>query len=316
MSILQSKVEYLRALTGIDIYLSDSRYSGAVKTDDGRIINVRYAGEDACVSVPKSCDERTVRLLAAYFADTDIKSSVSEHGLLLYKMFAGFATAEEISKLGDILGSDCFFLVILKTDSSEKWAELLSYLDAIAGQNDRIARAPDGSAVFMKSCDGVYSGSEELAEVLYKGITEERRINLLVSSGGSASGPGRIMLAYRRAFSAMQSGEGNIRHYRDCALVDLIAKAPAQDLLEYYDYFERSASAFFEDEELVETAKTFLNCNLSVTETAKKMYLHRNTLNNRLIKLQSVTGLDIRDFRQAQTLDYIMMAAKAIKKQK
>lgn len=53
------------------------------------------------------------------------------------------------------------------------------------------------------------------------------------------------------------------------------------------------------DEELEETAMQFFESNLNITETANKLFIHRNTLIYRLNKLETITGYDIRKFNDA-----------------
>lgn len=53
------------------------------------------------------------------------------------------------------------------------------------------------------------------------------------------------------------------------------------------------------DEELEQTALSFFENNLNITETANKLFIHRNTLIYRLNKLESITGYDIRKFGDA-----------------
>ncbi len=57
----------------------------------------------------------------------------------------------------------------------------------------------------------------------------------------------------------------------------------------------------FEDGEICETCLTFFGCRLNVSRTARKMYMHRNTLIYRLDKVRETTGLDLREFDSAFT---------------
>ncbi len=63
------------------------------------------------------------------------------------------------------------------------------------------------------------------------------------------------------------------------------------------------------DEELG-TINMFFNNNLNVSETARELFVHRNTLVYRLEKLQKQTGLDIRRFDDALTFKIALMVAK------
>lgn len=57
----------------------------------------------------------------------------------------------------------------------------------------------------------------------------------------------------------------------------------------------------FDDPETLKFIKTFMNCDLNVTETAKQLHLHRNSLQYRLEKFEKQTQLNIRKFQHALT---------------
>jgi DNA-binding PucR family transcriptional regulator len=53
------------------------------------------------------------------------------------------------------------------------------------------------------------------------------------------------------------------------------------------------------DKDLHKTIKVFLEMNMSLTDAAKKLHLHRNTLIYRLEKIKKEYGLDPRKFSDA-----------------
>ncbi|MFI3209403.1 MAG: helix-turn-helix domain-containing protein, partial [Eubacteriales bacterium] len=63
------------------------------------------------------------------------------------------------------------------------------------------------------------------------------------------------------------------------------------------------------DEETMLAAYYFFENNLNISETARKLYIHRNTLVNRLEKIQKLTGLDIRVFEEAMTFKIAIMVS-------
>lgn len=73
-------------------------------------------------------------------------------------------------------------------------------------------------------------------------------------------------------------------------------------------------SDFFEDPETVGTLETFFALDCNVSETAKKLYIHRNTLLYRLEKLKQETGLDVRLFRDAVLAKLILLLYKVTKR--
>jgi len=65
-------------------------------------------------------------------------------------------------------------------------------------------------------------------------------------------------------------------------------------------------TAFFNDEESIAIVLSFFENNLNISETSKKVFMHRNTLIYRLDKISKLTGLDIRKFDDAMTM-YILL---------
>lgn len=59
---------------------------------------------------------------------------------------------------------------------------------------------------------------------------------------------------------------------------------------------------FREDHELMETMKVFLENNSNTSLAAKKLYVHRNTLQYRLEKFTEKTGMNLKDFNSALTV--------------
>ena len=76
---------------------------------------------------------------------------------------------------------------------------------------------------------------------------------------------------------------------------------------------DANAKEVFEDQEMVTTAEEFLDNSLNVSETSRKLYLHRNTLTYRLDKIEKNTGLNIRKFSDAVTFRLITILSKLVK---
>lgn len=53
------------------------------------------------------------------------------------------------------------------------------------------------------------------------------------------------------------------------------------------------------DHELINIIRVFLECNMNTSKAADVLYMHRNTLINKLDKFIEITGYDIRYFRDA-----------------
>ncbi|MCR5675150.1 MAG: helix-turn-helix domain-containing protein [Lachnospiraceae bacterium] len=67
------------------------------------------------------------------------------------------------------------------------------------------------------------------------------------------------------------------------------------------------------DQEIIDTVDVFFENSLNVSETSRKLFIHRNTLVYRLDKLQKITGLDVRVFEDAMTYRIAMMVVRYMK---
>jgi DNA-binding PucR family transcriptional regulator len=54
-----------------------------------------------------------------------------------------------------------------------------------------------------------------------------------------------------------------------------------------------------EDKETINTIKVFVECNMNISLAAKKLYIHRNSLQYRVDKFFDRTGIDVKQFKNA-----------------
>lgn len=70
----------------------------------------------------------------------------------------------------------------------------------------------------------------------------------------------------------------------------------------------------FKEEETLTTLETFFQLDCNVSETAKRLYIHRNTLLYRLEKFKQESGLDVKSFRDAVLVQLGLLLYKLTKK--
>lgn len=73
-------------------------------------------------------------------------------------------------------------------------------------------------------------------------------------------------------------------------------------------------SSVLSDKEMLLTLETFFEMDCNVSETAKKLYIHRNTLLYRLDKIKQETGADVRSFGDAAIVKLTMLLYKVTKR--
>ncbi len=119
--------------------------------------------------------------------------------------------------------------------------------------------------------------------------------------------------ARREAALALQiSGifqeEREVAAYSRLGIARLIHELPA-DLCELFlhEVFGEHLPDQEIDEEMQVTIRLFFENNLNISETARRLFLHRNTLVYRLERFEKLVGLDIRKFDDAMTFQIAMM---------
>lgn len=81
--------------------------------------------------------------------------------------------------------------------------------------------------------------------------------------------------------------------------LSLLTKSQREKLISGYDV--KSLAKVFEDEGLMQTISAFFSNDLNISLTARRLYMHRNTLIYKLNAIKKATGFDLRDFSQAVT---------------
>ncbi|CAM4086440.1 PucR family transcriptional regulator [Saccharibacillus endophyticus] len=98
----------------------------------------------------------------------------------------------------------------------------------------------------------------------------------------------------------------------DLGLERLVYSIPAAQRERFIEEVE-GLDVVLEDGEALTTLETFFQMNCNVSETAKRLYIHRNTLIYRLDKIKQETGLDVRNFADAVLMKLALLLDKVTK---
>ena len=88
-------------------------------------------------------------------------------------------------------------------------------------------------------------------------------------------------------------------------IIDSVSDEMKNDI---YERFKKGISKL--DNEMIRTIEVFFKYGLNLSEAAKELYIHRNTLIYRLDKIQKYTNYDIRNFNEAVLLKIILFIWK------
>ena len=121
--------------------------------------------------------------------------------------------------------------------------------------------------------------------------------------------------AYKEAQVALEVGkvfetEKNIISYENLGIGRLIYQLPTTLCDMFLQEVFKKESLESLDRETLMTIQCFFENNLNVSETSRKLFVHRNTLVYRLEKIRKITGLDLREFEHAITFKVALMVKK------
>ncbi|HLR21589.1 MAG TPA: PucR family transcriptional regulator ligand-binding domain-containing protein [Tissierellaceae bacterium] len=127
-------------------------------------------------------------------------------------------------------------------------------------------------------------------------------LDINFSIGNSVQSINSIRLSYQEALEAIQFGEAKegldfIKHYSQLSTSDLLNLLPKEQLDNFISNTLKSL-AYPKDEftqDLKQTLKTFLDLNCNITDTADKLFIHRNTVKYRIDKCREILNKDVTD---------------------
>jgi len=155
----------------------------------------------------------------------------------------------------------------------------------------------------------------QYAQALQETLMGETAHQMTVGIGRSCHSIDELRESYAEAKRAIEVGrifqpEGSVFVYSRLILERFLMELP-QDISAAYHamLFNRKTARLF-NEEMLYTIDMFFKKDLNLSDTARQLYIHRNTLVYRLDKVQRLTGLDLRSFDDAVTFKILMELKK------
>ena len=253
-----------------------------------------------------------------FFKENELKKPEFYKGILLGEI--NYSQYRKYMHKFRIPETSCFAMII--TFDKENAETVNDLLLSYGGEKSDFALPQDDNQCALIKFwdeDADYQSSVEYAEFLLQSIFEETGVHVSVYIGGTVESAYDLSSSYSQALAAVRMGKGlgigdGVHSYKDYVLLTMLEDLPKYKLSEYLGILtDASAMEIFSDKEMTDTAEEFLNCNLNISETSRKLYLHRNTLMYRLDKIERATGLDIRKFSDAVTFRLITMLYRLVK---
>ncbi len=173
----------------------------------------------------------------------------------------------------------------------------------------------DVAVVKQISGTTTYDELEKLAADMEEKLKTELGVKTTIGIGTVADHLRELADSYKEAQTAIDVGkvfdtDKSIINYERLGIGRLIYQLPTT-LCEIFlsEVFKKNSIDSLDQETLFTINKFFEN-NLNVSETSRKLFVHRNTLVYRLEKIKKLTGLDLRQFDHAIVFKVALMVRK------
>lgn len=154
-----------------------------------------------------------------------------------------------------------------------------------------------------------------LAKSIVETLTSEFYVNCSIGIGSVIMNLRELSNSFKEAQIALEVGkvfdtERSIVSYDNLGIARLVYQLPTTlcDMFMREVFKKGSIEAL--DQEMLFTIQRFFENNLNVSETSRKLFVHRNTLVYRLEKIKKITGLDLREFEDAIVFKVALMVKR------
>ncbi len=156
---------------------------------------------------------------------------------------------------------------------------------------------------------------EKLARSVIDSLHTEFYINSIIGIGTIVIGVKDLPRSFKEAQISLEVGkvfdnEKKIITYDNLGIARLIYQLPTTLCETFLREIFKKGSIVGLDQETLFTIQKFFENNLNVSETSRKLFVHRNTLVYRLEKIKKLTGLDLREFDDAIVFKVALMVKK------
>ena len=192
-------------------------------------------------------------------------------------------------------------------------SEMLTGLFTVQN-GDYLTEVDEQSVILIKSMEDQegYEELEEVAKTAVDMLNMEAMVKVRASYGTIVTELKDLSRSYKEARMAMDVGRifyagKRVISYNELGIGRLIYQLPPNLCRMFIREIFGGEEMVEFDQETITTVNTFFENNLNVSETARQLFVHRNTLVYRIEKLMKSTGLDIRTFDDAMTFKIALM---------
>ena len=316
VAVLNDIVSFIAS--GQDILEDEERCFVKIKYNGKRlagIVTLKGTGDDKA-KVAGMAALQLGQLYEAYDRGTIVSDFI--HNLLLGKILPTNidSDARAVGLDPGIRRDVC--IIVAKDDHA---SEVKNAIKAMVEKRDDfyVVSVEHGRIVIVTSAEN--DDFEKEAGEIFDELNKKNQMASHIGFGRPVETISELPEAYREAVTAIEVcetfyPERKIVSYDRLGLGRLIINCP-DEICEMFlkEHFDKSSIEKI-DQETLNTVNAFFENSLNISETARKLFIHRNTLIYRLNKLQKMVGLDVKKLDDAITFKVSVMVYKKYMEEK
>ena len=209
-------------------------------------------------------------------------------------------------------------VMILELQQEKDHSAMESVKSFFGGKSkDFITAVDEKSIIIVKELEEGegYPEMDKLAHAILDSLGLNQTEETHIAYGTIVNELKEVSRSYKEARMALDVGkiffgDKDVIAYSSLGIGRLIYQLPIPLCKMFIDEIFPGTTPDEFDEETLLTIRKFFDNSLNVSETARQLYIHRNTLVYRLDKVNKATGLDLRVFEDAITFEIALMVVR------
>ena len=227
---------------------------------------------------------------------------------LIEKILKSEIYEKEIERKAEILNIEINkkrVVILIKTKVEESKI-VKNFLKENLPQEDFLIELENEKFVILKTIKEQEKEQKilEYLKELNKTLKEKLKIEINIAVGNFVENLKKIENSFKEATLALEikqifQNSDDIIFYNNIGIERIIYKLPISICEIFLAEVLKKKKIKNLNEEILFTINSFFDNNLNISETSRKLFIHRNTLVYRLEKIKNLTGLDLRNFEDA-----------------
>ena len=270
-------------------------YETSEYDDSDQIIskNIKFNGTKCCLKT-KAAFGNTLNLLA-YSLENKLKDILIHKESIITSLLAGKNIEKDVilAVWPTLLGR--FYLIDIYIESKSYDAYL--YIKELYDDSDVEVILSNDKLLLIAKVNDIYDHIIGIKDALLNNFTGRYYISCCHVENYEGLKESFEECEYRLMLANKYKVSESIIDEKKMILEGIIDSVSEEKKENIYQLFNEGFSKL--DNEMIRTIEVFFRCGLNLSDAAKELYIHRNTLIYRLDKIEKYTAYDIRNFNNA-----------------